>query len=106
LLGPYAVAAAAKERSLRSSKLVAPVVTRHITLGMSRHGILTLACRTVMQLAREIAKKLVWQGYVSRTNNTGIQPNVETWRSFGEWMSAKAHRRHWAMSDLRSQCGP
>jgi LysR family transcriptional regulator, nitrogen assimilation regulatory protein len=56
LLGPYAVAAAAKERSLRSSKLVAPVLTRHIALAMSRHGILTLACRTVMQLAREIAK--------------------------------------------------
>jgi LysR family transcriptional regulator, nitrogen assimilation regulatory protein len=56
LLGPYAVAAAAKERHLRSSKLVAPVVTRHIALAMSRHGSLTLACRTVMQLAREIAK--------------------------------------------------
>jgi len=56
LLGPYAVAAASKERRLRSSKLVAPVVTRHIALAMSRHGELTLACRTVMQTAREIAK--------------------------------------------------
>jgi hypothetical protein len=56
LLGPYAVAAAARERSLRSAKLVAPVVTRHIALAMSRHGSLTLACRTVMQLARDIAK--------------------------------------------------
>jgi len=56
LLGPYAVAAAAKERTLRSSKVVAPVITRHIALAMSRHGSLTLACRTVMQLAREIAK--------------------------------------------------
>jgi LysR family transcriptional regulator, nitrogen assimilation regulatory protein len=56
LLGPYAITAAAKERSLRSSKLVAPVVTRHIALAMSRHASLTLACRTVMQLAREIAK--------------------------------------------------
>jgi DNA-binding transcriptional LysR family regulator len=56
LLGPYAVAAAAKERRLRSAKLVAPVVTRHVALAMSRHGELTLACRTVLQVAREIAK--------------------------------------------------
>jgi LysR family transcriptional regulator, nitrogen assimilation regulatory protein len=56
LLGPYAIAAAGKESSLRSSKLIAPVVTRHIALAMSRHGSLTLACRTVMQLARELAK--------------------------------------------------
>ena len=56
LLGPYAIAAAAKERRIQSAKLVAPVVTRHIALAMSRHGELTLACRTVMQVAREIAK--------------------------------------------------
>jgi LysR family transcriptional regulator, nitrogen assimilation regulatory protein len=53
LLGPYAVAAASKDRRLQSSKLVDPVVTRHIALAMSRHGELTLACRTVI---REIAK--------------------------------------------------
>jgi LysR family transcriptional regulator, nitrogen assimilation regulatory protein len=56
LLGPYAVAAASKDRRLQSSKLVDPVVTRHIALAMSRHGELTLACRTVMQTTREIAK--------------------------------------------------
>jgi LysR family transcriptional regulator, nitrogen assimilation regulatory protein len=56
LLGPYAIAAAAKERRLQSAKLVDPVVTRHIALAMSRHVNLTLACRTVMQVAREIAK--------------------------------------------------
>jgi LysR family nitrogen assimilation transcriptional regulator len=56
LLGPYAVAAAPKECRLQSSKLVDPVVTRHIALAMSRHGKLTLACQTVMQIAREIAK--------------------------------------------------
>ena len=56
LLGPYAIDAAMKERRLQSSKLVAPVVTRHIAQAMSRHGNLTLACRTVMQVAREIAK--------------------------------------------------
>lgn len=56
LLGPYAVAAAPKDLRLQSSKLIDPVVTRHIALAMSRHGTLSLACRTVMQLLREIAK--------------------------------------------------
>ena len=56
LLGPYAVTAMAKHRSLQSSKLVNPVVTRHIALAMSRHVNLTFACRTVMELVREIAK--------------------------------------------------
>jgi LysR family nitrogen assimilation transcriptional regulator len=56
LLGPYAIAAASKDFGLQSSKLVDPVVTRHIALAMSRHGNLTLACRTVMQVAREVAK--------------------------------------------------
>src|SRR5262245_2668581 len=55
LLGPYAIAAASKDCRLQSSKLVDPVVTRHIALAMSRHGSLTLACRTVMQVVREIA---------------------------------------------------
>jgi DNA-binding transcriptional LysR family regulator len=56
LLGPYAIAAASKAGRLQSSKLVDPVVTRHIALAMSRQGNLTLACRTVMQVAREIVK--------------------------------------------------
>jgi LysR family nitrogen assimilation transcriptional regulator len=56
LLGPYAVAALSKDCPLQASKLVDPVISRHIALAMSRHGQLTLACRTVMQLAREIAK--------------------------------------------------
>jgi LysR family transcriptional regulator, nitrogen assimilation regulatory protein len=56
LLGPYAIAAASKDSRLQSSKLVDPVITRHIALAMSRHGNLTLACRTVMQVAREIVK--------------------------------------------------
>jgi LysR family transcriptional regulator, nitrogen assimilation regulatory protein len=56
LLGPYAIAAAAKDCRLQSSKLVRPVVHRTIALAMSRHGELTLACRTVMQVTREIAK--------------------------------------------------
>jgi LysR family transcriptional regulator, nitrogen assimilation regulatory protein len=56
LLGPYAIAAAAKECRLQAAKLVRPVVHRYIALAMSRHGELTLACRTVMQVTREIAK--------------------------------------------------
>ena len=36
LLGPYAIAAASKGGRLQSSKLVDPVVTRHIALAMSR----------------------------------------------------------------------
>jgi LysR family transcriptional regulator, nitrogen assimilation regulatory protein len=56
LLGPYAIAAASKDCRLQSSKLVDPVVTRHIALAMSRHGNPTLAFRTVMQITREIAK--------------------------------------------------
>ena len=55
LLGPYAIAAALKTLRLQSSKLVDPTVSRHIALAMSRHGELTLACRTVMQVTREIA---------------------------------------------------
>lgn len=56
LLGPYAVAGAPKHYRLQASRIVNPVVTRHIALAMSRHGELTLACRTVMHIAREIVK--------------------------------------------------
>jgi LysR family transcriptional regulator, nitrogen assimilation regulatory protein len=56
LLGPYAIAAAAKQCRLQWSKLVGPVVNRYVALAMSRHAQLTLACRTVMQVAREVAK--------------------------------------------------
>jgi DNA-binding transcriptional LysR family regulator len=55
LLGPYAIAAASRELRLQSSRIVDPPVTRHIALAMSRHGELTLACRTVMQIVQEIA---------------------------------------------------
>jgi LysR family nitrogen assimilation transcriptional regulator len=56
LLGPYAIAAAAKQCRLQWSKLVRPVVNRYVALAMSRHAQLTLACRMVMQVAREVAK--------------------------------------------------
>jgi hypothetical protein len=56
LLGPYATAAAAAVCRLQSSQLVDPIVPRYIALAMSPHGELTLACRTVMQLTKEIAQ--------------------------------------------------
>ena len=56
LLGPYAIAAAAKECRLQAARLVNPEIIRHIALAMSRHGELTLACKTVMQVTQEIVK--------------------------------------------------
>jgi DNA-binding transcriptional LysR family regulator len=56
LLGPYDIAAASKSLRIRSSKLVDPTISRHIALAMSRHGELTLACRTVMRETQAIAK--------------------------------------------------
>ena len=58
LLGPYAIADAARDCKLQSAKLVDPVVPRYIALAMTRHGELTLACRTVMQLTQEIARSI------------------------------------------------
>ena len=55
LLGPYAITAASRTCRLQSSRIVNPSITRHIALAMSRHGEMTFACRTVMQIAREIA---------------------------------------------------
>jgi LysR family transcriptional regulator, nitrogen assimilation regulatory protein len=55
LLGPYAIAAASKDCRLQAARLIRPAVHRHIALAMSRHGQLTPACRTVMQVAREVA---------------------------------------------------
>ncbi len=55
LLGPYAIASAQRNCRLQAAKIVKPSVTRHIALAMSRHGEMTLACRTVMQIAREVA---------------------------------------------------
>ncbi len=56
LLGPYAIAAASRECRIQSSKLVDPTISRYIALAMSRHGELTLACRTVMRETQEIAR--------------------------------------------------
>lgn len=55
LLGPYAISAASRNVRLQSSRITSPAITRHIALAMSRHGELTLACRTVMRIIKEIA---------------------------------------------------
>lgn len=54
ILGPYAIAAAQRNLRIRAARITQPDITRHISLAMSRHGELTLACRAVMQIAREI----------------------------------------------------
>jgi len=56
LLGPYPIAAAAKTCRIRSAKIVNPSVTRHIALAMSRHGQMTLALKTVMQVTKDLAE--------------------------------------------------
>lgn len=56
LLGPYATAAASSVCKLQTSKVIDPIVPRYIALAMSPHGELTLACKTVMQLTKEIAQ--------------------------------------------------
>ncbi|WP_433693761.1 LysR family transcriptional regulator [Herbaspirillum seropedicae] len=59
LLGPYAIASAVRKNRLKAARIIAPEITRHIALAMSRHGELTLACRTVMQLIKELAQDRV-----------------------------------------------
>ena len=56
LLEPYAIAGASPDCRLQSSRLVDPTIIRHIALAMSRHGELTLACRTVTRETQQIAK--------------------------------------------------
>lgn len=59
LLGPLAVAAASRMLRLQSSRLVAPTVNRYVALAMSPRGKTTLACRTVMQIIKEVAVERV-----------------------------------------------
>lgn len=53
LLGPYAISGANAELRLQTSRVIEPELSRHIALAMSRHGQLTLACRTVMQFVKD-----------------------------------------------------
>jgi LysR family transcriptional regulator, nitrogen assimilation regulatory protein len=56
LLGPDAIANASRTLPLQAARLVAPTVNRHVALAMSPRGKTTLACRTVMQAIREVAR--------------------------------------------------
>lgn len=57
LLGPYAIANAVREGRLQAADVVDPTFYRYIALAMSRHGDLTLASRTVMQLTKRPVQK-------------------------------------------------
>lgn len=61
LLSFYAITEAAKDRRLAASKVIAPSVSRYVTLTVSRRTQMTLACQAVMQLVREIGKSGVTQ---------------------------------------------
>jgi len=56
LLGAYAIRTVAKECRLGSSKLVNPVISRHMAIAMSRHSEPTLACRAVTLEIQRIVK--------------------------------------------------
>lgn len=56
LLGPNAIAAWSRIVRLRSSRLVAPTVSRYVALAMPTRGKSTLASRTVMKMIEEVAK--------------------------------------------------
>ena len=64
LLGPYATAAAVSAGKLQASKVIDPLIPRHIALSMSPHGELTLACKAVMQLTKEIAQSGVAEPWI------------------------------------------
>lgn len=75
LLGPYAFANFARECALQASMVVDPTVPRFIALAMSPHGELTLACRTVMTLTKEIARS---RNLSSELQLGATQPTVHT----------------------------
>jgi DNA-binding transcriptional LysR family regulator len=66
LLSPYAITSAAERRRLQASRVVSSDITRHLTLSVSRHAQMTLACRTVLQVAQEIGENIEKSG-LSRT---------------------------------------
>jgi DNA-binding transcriptional LysR family regulator len=76
LLGPLAVAGASRMLRLQSSRLVAPTVNRYVALAMSPRGKTTLACRTVMQIIREVAaERIVELSADSTSRKQGKRPS-------------------------------
>lgn len=55
LLGGYAIEDALKAGKIQASRVVEPVITRHVALALARTGPLTLAMRTVMHEAQRVA---------------------------------------------------
>jgi hypothetical protein len=53
---PWGVATASKDRRLQSSKVIDPIIPRYIALTASRHAQNSLACRTVIDIVKDIAK--------------------------------------------------
>jgi LysR family transcriptional regulator, nitrogen assimilation regulatory protein len=58
LLGGYAITQALHAGSIQASRVTDPSITRHIALALARTGEATLAMRTVMQQAQEVAQQL------------------------------------------------
>jgi LysR family transcriptional regulator, nitrogen assimilation regulatory protein len=58
LLGGYAITQALQAGSIQASRVTDPSITRHIALALARTGEATLAMRTVMQQAQEVAQQL------------------------------------------------
>lgn len=56
LLGPYAISGALQSGRIQAAQIVDPEMKRYIALAMSRHGQMTLACRTVMELIEQIVR--------------------------------------------------
>jgi len=68
LLGPYASYAAENSHNVKAVKIIEPEISRYIALAMSPHGSLTLACKTVMELVKDLT---------SLTSNLGDKYEVE-----------------------------
>lgn len=54
LMGPYSFAREVKAGKMQAAKVVQPRIRRTVTLVTSSHGVLTLACKTVIKLIEEV----------------------------------------------------
>jgi LysR family transcriptional regulator, nitrogen assimilation regulatory protein len=62
ILGPYAMMQDVQAGRLQASRIVNPDLKRFVTLAMPKKGPLTLACKVVAQLIREVATELEAEG--------------------------------------------
>ncbi len=54
VLGPYAIMHELERKTIQASKIVAPDLTRHVTLALPKYGQLTPACQIVSTLIQDI----------------------------------------------------